>query len=191
VGTLVYTGIMSLDGYVADESGSFDWSVPDPEVHAFVNDLERPIGTHLYGRRLYEVMRAWETMDTADAPPEIADYAAVWRAADKVVYSATLESVTTARTRLEPRFDVQELRALKQRTEGIISIGGPTLAAHAVRAGLVDEFHLFLSPVVVGGGTPYLPADARLGLELGRERRFANGVVYLSYRPLPAQPVDR
>jgi len=186
VGSLVYTGLVSLDGYFVDAAGNFDWAEPDPEVHAFVNDLERLVGTHLYGRRLYEVMLAWESMDTTDEPREIADYATVWRGADKIVYSTTLGSVSSARTRLEREFDVEAVRRLKDETVGRISIGGPTLAAHAVRAGLVDEFHVFVSPVIVGGGTRYLPHDAHLELQLDDERRFDNGVVYSGYRATPA-----
>ena len=186
MGSLVYTGLVSLDGYFVDAAGNFDWAAPDPEVHAFVNDLERPVGTHLYGRRLYEVMLAWETMDTTDEPGEIEDYATLWRGADKVVYSTTLPSVSSARTRIEREFDADAVRRLKDETVGRISIGGPTLAAHAVRAGLVDEFHVFVSPVIVGGGTRYLPHDAHLELQLDDERRFDNGVVYSGYRATPA-----
>lgn len=186
MGSLVYTGLVSLDGYVVDASGSFDWAMPDEQVHAFVNELERPVGTHLYGRRLYEVMLAWETMDTADAPAEIGDYATVWRGSDKVVYSSTLASVSSGRTRLEPEFDVEAVRRLKDETVGLVSIGGPTLAAHALRAGLVDEIQLFVSPVVVGGGIRFLPDDVSLALELIDQRRFDNGVVYSSYRTTPA-----
>ena len=186
MGSLVYTGLVSLDGYFVDAAGNFDWAAPDPEVHAFVNDLERPVGTHLYGRRLYEVMLAWETMDTTDAPGEIEDYATLWRGADKVVYSTTLPPVSSARTRIEREFDADAVRRLKDETVGRISIGGPTLAAHAVRAGLVDEFHVFVSPVIVGGGTRYLPHDAHLELQLDDERRFDNGVVYSGYRATPA-----
>jgi dihydrofolate reductase len=179
---LVCTGIISLDGYICDESGGFDWSVPDDEVHAFVNDLERPIGTYLYGRRLYEVMTYWETADAPGLSPVAADYAAVWRGADKIVYSATLEAATTTRTRIERAFDPRAVRALKDAAERDLSVGGPTLAAHAFRAGLVDEVAMFVSPVAVGGGTGFLPAGIRLDLELIQERRFGNGVVFLKYR---------
>jgi dihydrofolate reductase len=172
---LVYSAIASLDGYVADTDGRWDWSMPDAEVHAYVNDLERPIGTYLYGRRMYEVMRVWETIDDPD--PAMRDYAEIWRAADKVVYSSTLAAVTTDRTRLERALDPDAVRAL----EGDVSIGGPTLAAVALRAGLVDEIHLLLSPVVVGGGTAVLPDGLRIDLELRDERRFANGTVALLY----------
>jgi dihydrofolate reductase len=183
VAKLVYSAIASLDGYVADAEGRFDWSVPDDEVHAYVNGLERPIGTYLYGRRLYEVMRAWET---AQGPgfeaPLMRDYAALWQAAEKVVYSSTLEAVTTARTRLERSFEPHAVRRLKAEAARDISIGGPGLAATALAAGLVDECHLLISPVVVGGGTAWLPGGLRLRLELLDERRFGNGVVHLHYR---------
>lgn len=180
---LIYTGITSLDGYIADENGKFDWSAPDEDVHAFVNDLERPIGTYLYGRSLYEVMVYWETAHTEpDQPPFVLDYATVWQAADKVVYSTTLESVTSARTRIERTFDPQTVRAMKDAADRDLSVGGPVLAAHAFRAGLVDEVHVFVSPVVVGGGKQFLPDKVRLNLELVEERRFRNGVVFLQYR---------
>ena len=179
---LIYSAITSLDGYVADEDGAFDWSAPDEEVHAFVNDLERPVGIHLYGRRMYEVMVAWESMDTRDQPPIMRDYAEIWRAADKIVYSTTLESVASARTRLERDFDPEAVRRLKGEAGADIGVGGPGLAARTIRAGLVDECQLFVSPVVVGGGTRALPDGVRLGLELLDERRFGNGVVWLRYR---------
>jgi dihydrofolate reductase len=180
---LVYTGITSLDGYHSDAAGGFDWAVPDPEVHAFVNDLERPIGTHLYGRRLYEVMKAWESAESLTGLTEVErDYAAIWQGADKVVYSRTLAEVSTARTRLERQFDPATVRRLVAGSDSDVSVGGPTLAAHALRAELVDEVRQFLHPVVVGGGTPFLPADLRLSLDLLDERRFGSGVVYLRYR---------
>jgi dihydrofolate reductase len=181
----MYSAIASLDGYVADADGRFDWSVPDDEVHAFVNDLERPVGTYLYGRRMYEVMAAWETMDAPADQPITRDFAAIWREADKVVYSRTLETVATPRTRLERAFDPATVRRLKESADSDISIGGPGLAAEALAAGLVDECHLFLSPVVVGGGTNALPDGLRLDLELLGERRFGSGVVYLRYRVVP------
>lgn len=177
---LIYAAITSLDGYVADEDGNFDWSEPDEDVHSLVNDLERPIGTHLYGRRLYDVMVAWETID--DEQPVIRDYAEIWRAADKVVYSRSLQTVSSARTRIERSFDPDVIRRMKLEAERDISVGGPELAAQAIRAGLVDEIQLFLSPVVVGGGTRALPDDVRVDLELLEERRFDNGVVHLRYR---------
>ena len=179
---LIYSAITSLDGYVADEAGNFDWAAPDDEVHAFVNDLERPVGTYLYGRRMYEVMVAWETMPTAGQPPFMQDYTQIWQAAEKVVYSSTLGSVSSARTRIDRAFDPQAVRQLKASAERDISVGGPELAAQAISAGLVDEYHLFVSPVVVGGGTRALPDGVRLDLELLDERRFCNGVVHLHYR---------
>jgi dihydrofolate reductase len=180
---LVCTGNISLDGYICDESGGFDWSAPDDEVHAFLNDLERPIGTYLYGRRLYEVMAYWETAgEQPGLAPVAVDYAAVWRAADKIVYSATLDAAATARTRIERTFDPRAVRELKLTAERDVSIGGPTLAAHAFRAGLVDEVVLFISPVAVGGGTRFLPAGIRVELDLMREQRFGNGAVFLNYR---------
>jgi dihydrofolate reductase len=177
---LIYTAIMSLDGYVADESGNFDWAEPDEEVHTLVNDLERPIGTYLYGRRLYEVMVAWETI--TDELPFIKDYAEIWRAADKVVFSKTLETVSSQRTRIERNFDPEAIRAMKAAADRDISVGGPELAGQALRAGLIDEIGLFLAPIVVGGGTWALPDGARVKLELLDERRFDNGVVHLHYR---------
>ena len=180
---LVYSMLASVDGYVVDEDGGFDWAAPTEEVHAFVNELERPIGTYLYGRRMYDVMVYWENPPTEpDEPPVTRDYTQIWQAADKVVYSRTLESATSARTRIEREFDPDTVRALVARSERDVSIGGPHLAASALAAGLVDECHLFLNPVVVGGGTRSLPAGARLDLDLLDEHRFGNGVVHLHYR---------
>jgi dihydrofolate reductase len=180
---LIYSAITSLDGYVADEAGNFDWSVPDEEVHTFVNDLERPVGTYLYGRRMYEVMRFWETAHTvADQPPFVLDFAQLWQAADKIVYSRTLEIASSARTRIERDFEPEAVRQLKATAGRDITVGGPELAAQAIRAGLVDEFHQFVNPVVVGGGKHSLPDNVRLKLELLGERRFGNGVVHLHYR---------
>ena len=179
---LIYSAITSLDGYVADEDGKFDWAAPDEEVHSFVNDLERPIGTYLYGRRMYDVLVAWETMDTGEQPPVMRDYAEIWRAADKIVYSRTLEKVSSTRTRIERDFDPEAVRQLKARADRDISVGGPELAAQAIRAGLVDELHQFLTPIVVGGGNKFLPDGVRVELELLDERRFGNGVVHLHYR---------
>jgi dihydrofolate reductase len=182
VAKLIYSAITSLDGYVADESGKFDWAAPDEEVHAFVNDLERPIGTYLYGRRMYDVMVFWETAHTLEGEgPVFQDYAELWQAADKVVYSTSLDEVTTTRTRLERRFDPDTVRALKEGATRDISVGGPGLAAEALRAGLVDECHVFVNPVVVGGGTAFLPEGVRSDLELMDEHRFGNGVVHLHY----------
>ena len=182
MGRLVYSALTSLDGYVADVDGSFDWAVPDDEVHAFVNDKERSLGTHLYGRRLYEVMRAWQDVPVDRGPEATRDYAGIWQAADKVVYSGTLDAVSTRRTRLERDFDPVAVRALKESTERDVGVGGPGLAGAALRAGLVDELHQLVSPVVVGGGTPWLPDGLRLDLELVDQRRFGNGVVHLHYR---------
>jgi dihydrofolate reductase len=179
---LIYPAIASLDGYVADEAGKFDWAEPEEEVHTFVNDLERPVGTHLYGRRLYEVLVAWETMDARpDQPPYILDFAKIWQAAEKIVYSRTLETVSSARTRIEREFDPEAVRKLKATAERDLLVGGPELAAEAIRAGLVDEYHLFLAPVVVGGGKRALPDGVRIDLELLDERWFASGFVYLRY----------
>ena len=179
---LIYSTITSLDGYVADEEGDFDWAAPDEEVHAFVNDLERKVGTYLYGRRMYEVMRYWETAHTlTDQPPVAQDYAQIWRAADKVVYSTTLETVSSARTRIERDFDPEVIRRMKERAERDISVGGPDLAAQALEAGLVDELHLFVAPIVVGGGKRSLAENVRLELELLDERRFEGGMVHLHY----------
>ena len=180
---LTYSAITSLDEYVADEHGNFDWAAPDEEVHAFVNDLERPIGTYLYGRRMYEVMAAWERPDRIAGQPAVAqDFAKIWRAADKVVCSRTLQTVSSARTRIERTFDADTVRQMKARAGRDISVGGPDLAAQAIKAGLVDEYHLFLTPVLVGAGKPALPDGVRLKLELLDERRFGNGVVHLHYR---------
>jgi dihydrofolate reductase len=183
VAELIYSAIASLDGYVADEDGRWDWSMPDAEVHAFVNDLMRPLGTHLYGRRMYEVLVAWETMDDPD--PLMRDFAQTWRAAEKVVYSTTLRDVSSARTRIERRFDPAAVREFKRTSERDLLIGGPRLAAQAFAAGLVDQVQLFLSPVIVGGGTRALPDRVRLDLELVDERRFTNGAVHLHHRARP------
>ncbi len=179
---LLYSAITSLDGFTEDAQGSFDWSAPDEEVHAFVNDLERPVGTHIYGRRMYDVMVAWEGEQMLnDESAAIRDYAQIWQAADKVVYSTTLESPSSARTRIERTFDPEVIRVMKAAADKDLSIGGPELAAHAIRAGLVDEISLFLNPIVVGGGKRALPDGVRLDLELLDERRFVNGVVYVRY----------
>jgi dihydrofolate reductase len=179
---LIYSTITSLDGYVADEEGKFDWAEPDEEVHSFVNDLSRPVGTFLFGRRMYEVLVAWETPELADQPPYIQDFAEIWRAADKVVYSKTLETAASARTRIERDFEPEAVRQLKATAERDLAVGGPDLAAQALEAGLVDEIHLVVAPVVVGGGTQSLPDNVRLNLELLDERRFGNGMVHLRYR---------
>jgi dihydrofolate reductase len=180
---LIYSAITSLDGYIADEDGNFDWAAPDEEVHAFVNDLERPVGTYLYGRRMYEVMVFWETAHTfADQRPVMQDFAKIWQAADKVVYSTTLPAVSSARTRIERDFDPEAVRRMKAAAGRDIGVGGPHLAAEAIRAGLVDEYQLFLVPFMVGGGNQSLPDNVRVQLELLDERRFGGGVVFLRYR---------
>jgi dihydrofolate reductase len=179
---LIYSTIMSLDGYIADKDGNLGWAAPEEEVHAFVNDLERKVGSYLYGRRMYEVMRYWETAHAlTDLPPVEQDYAQIWRAADKVVYSRTLETVSSTRTRIERSFDPEAVGQMMAHAERDISVGGPDLAAQAFRAGLVDECHLFVTPVVVGGGKRSLPRNVRLELELLNERRFGGGVVHLHY----------
>jgi dihydrofolate reductase len=182
VARLIYAAITSLDGYIEDAEGKFDWAAPDEEVHAFVNDLERPVGTYLYGRRMYETMADWENPpDLAEQPPFVQDFAQIWQAADKIVYSKTLPTPSSAKTRIEREFDAEAVRRLKATATRDLTVGGPELAAQAIEAGLVDEYHLFLVPVVVGGGKRSLPADVRTNLELLDERRFRNGTVYLHY----------
>jgi dihydrofolate reductase len=180
--SLIYAAITSLDGYVADADGRFDWAEPDQELHTVVNNLERAVGTHLFGRRMYEVLVAWETLPLDGQPPYLRDYAEMWRAADKVVFSRTLAAVSSARTRIEREFDAEAIRTMKASAERDLSVGGPELAGQAIRAGLVDEYHLFVAPVLVGGGTGALPEQVRVGLELVHERRFGNGSVHLHYR---------
>jgi len=180
---LVYSAIASLDGYIADEDDNFDWAMPDEEVHTFINDLTRPLGTHLYGRRMYEIMVGWETdPELTEQSPLTRDFAQLWQAADKIVYSRTLEAPSTARTRIERDFDPEAVRKMKASVERDMIVGGPDLAAQAFEAGLVDECHLFVVPIVVGGGKRSLPDNVRLRLELLDERRFGNGMVYLHYR---------
>ena len=180
---LIYSSIESLDGYIEDADGKFDWAAPDEEVHRFVNDLSRPVGTFLLGRRMYETLVYWETAHTVPGLSSVEqDFAEIWRAADKVVYSKTLESAPSARTRIERGFDPEGVRQMKQSAARDLAIGGPALAAHAIKAGLVDEFQLFVTPIVVGGGKRSLPGDVRIALELLDERRFAGGVVHLRYR---------
>jgi dihydrofolate reductase len=180
---LIYSAIASLDGYVEDEQGRFDWAAPDAEVHAFVNDLERPIGVYLYGRRMYETMVYWETVDTGSDQRAVSrDFAEIWRAAEKVVYSRTLQTVSSARTRIERDLDIDAIHRLKETSGSDITIGGAELAGQAIAAGLVDEVHLLLGPIVVGGGKRALPANVRAELELTGERRFRSGVVHLQYR---------
>jgi dihydrofolate reductase len=183
VGRLLYLAIMSLDGYVADDQGKYDWAMPDDEVFGFVNDFERPVGTYLYGRRLYQEMVGWETAHTrAGQSPLTLDFARIWQGADKVVYSRSLRAASTARTRIERNFDPEAVRLLKARADRDMTVGGATLAGEAIQAGLVDECHLVVSPVVVGGGKRALPGHVRLRLELLGQRRFGNGVVHLHYR---------
>jgi dihydrofolate reductase len=184
VAKLIYSAITSLDGYVEDADGRFDWAAPDEEVHAFVNDLERPIGTYLYGRRMYETMTYWESPpDLAEQPQAVQDYAAIWQKADKIVYSKTLQAVISAKIRIERAFEPEAVRHLKATAARDLTVGGADLAGQAIEAGLVDEYHLFLAPVVVGGGKRSLPdRNVRANLELLDERRFGNGMVYLHYR---------
>jgi dihydrofolate reductase len=180
---LLYMAITSLDGYVADEKGNYDWAMPDDEVFGFVNDFERPVGTYLYGRRLYQEMTGWETAHTnVGQSPLILDFARIWQAADKIVYSRSLETVSTTRTRIERDFDPESVRQMKARAARDITVGGPALAAEAIKADLVDECHLIVFPVVVGGGKKSLPGDVRLQLQLLDERRFSRGMVHLHYR---------
>jgi dihydrofolate reductase len=186
---LIYSAITSLDGYIADKDGNFDWAMPDEEVHAFINDLGRPLGTYLYGRRMYETMVVWETDHTlADQSPLTRDFAELWQAADKIVYSRTLEAVSIARTRIERDFDPEAVRQMKVSAGRDMVVGGAELAAQAFRAGLVDECHLFVAPIVVGGGKQSLPNDVRVKLELLDERRFEGGMVYLRYRTRAFRP---
>jgi dihydrofolate reductase len=182
VAKLIYVAIASLDGYIEDRWGKFDWAKPDQELHAFVNELDRPVGTYLLGRRMYDVLVYWETIPLDGQPAYIRDFAEIWRSADKIVYSRTLDSVSSARTRIERDFDAEAVRQLKAAAERDVSVAGPELATHAFRARLVDEVHLFVVPVIVGGGKPSLPADVRIELELVDEKRFDSGVVHLNYR---------
>lgn len=182
MGKLIYAANISLDGFIEDESGSFEWSVPDEDVHAFWNDHERHIGISLYGRRMYETMRVWERDDWLTGEPDVVrEYAQIWRDTDKIVYSSSLAGVSTARTRIERRFDAEAVRRLKETSASDLSIGGAGIAAEAFRHGLVDECVLLLCPVAVGGGKPALPRGVRLDLDLLDHRRFANGVVYLRH----------
>jgi dihydrofolate reductase len=184
---LIYSAIASADGYVEDAAGRFDWAAPDEEVHRFVNDLERPVGTYLYGRRMYETMRYWETVRAAGGQPSAArEFADLWQAAEKIVFSTTLTSVPGARTRIERNFDPGMIRQLKSAAGHDMTVGGADLAGQAIKAGLVDELQLFLVPVIVGGGKRALPDGVRTDLELLDTQRFAGGVVYLRYRPTSA-----
>lgn len=182
MGDLIYSAICSLDGYVEDADGGFQWAAPDEEVHAFVNDEERSVGTYLYGRGMYETMAVWESWDTAAEPPVIRDFAEIWRAADKIVFSRTLDRVGTERTRLERELDPDMVRALKESSERDLGIGGATIAAGAIAAGLVDEIRLLIVPVLVGGGKPALPRGIRVDLELREQHPFRGGAVQLAYR---------
>ncbi len=180
---LIYDAFTSLDGYVADETGNFDWAELDEEVHAFINSREKRIGTYLFGRKMYETMAVWETPDVLpDLTPALLEYAPIWQAAEKIVYSTTLQTVSTAKTRLERRFEADVVRELKAGATRDIAVGGPTLAAHAIRAGLVDEYDLLIAPIIAGGGIPYLPGKVPLKLELLDERRFENGIVHVRHR---------
>jgi dihydrofolate reductase len=181
VAKLIYSAITSLDGYVADEDGNFAWAAPDEEVHAFVNDLERPVGTYLYGRRMYDVMHVWETFGDEDESAAVRDFAQIWRSAEKIVYSKTLENVSSARTRIERDFVPDTIRRMKSRADRDISIGGPELAGRALYARLVDELQQFVTPVIVGGGNRWLPREVQAKLELVDERRFHGGVVFMRY----------
>ncbi len=184
---LIYSAIASADGYVEDATGSFDWAAPDEELMRFVNDLERPVGTYLYGRRMYQTMLYWETAHTLPGqPPSVQEFTGIWQAAEKVVFSRTLESVPSARTRIERNFDPGMIRQLKSATGQDMTVGGADLAGQAIKAGLVDELQLILVPVIVGGGKRALPSGVRSDLELLDTQRFASGAIYLRYRPTSA-----
>ncbi|WP_336211696.1 dihydrofolate reductase family protein [Nonomuraea sp. LPB2021202275-12-8] len=182
MGKLIFSMITSLDGYVSDSDGNFGWSAPEEESHAFINEQTRSIGTYLYGRRMYDTMVYWETAHTVPGQsPVFLEFARIWQAADKIVYSTTLDGVAGERTRIERTFDPEALRKLKAEAEADIAVAGPDLAAHAIRAGLVDEYQLFVGPAIVGGGHPFFPVDVRVNLELLDERRVGNGMVFLRY----------
>jgi dihydrofolate reductase len=180
---LIYSTIASLDGYIADEDGNFDWAAPDEEVHTFINELGRSIGTYLLGRRMYEVLAYWDDPPALDEQPRfVQEFAEIWQAAEKIVYSRTLETPRTPRERIERDFDPEAIRQLKAHSDRDLGIGGPELAAQAIRAGLIDDYQLFVVPVIVGGGTRALPPGGRIDLELVDERRFRNGTIFLQYR---------
>ncbi len=180
---LIYSAMTSLDGYMEDRHGKFDWAAPDEEIHAYINNLEREFGIYLYGRRMYETMMGWETdPGFAATSPTMRDYAEIWQAAEKIVYSKTLQAASTRKTRIERDFDLEAIKKLKSAAESDITIGGPDLAAHAFKAGLIDECRLFIVPIIVGGGKKSLPDDIRLELKLVEECRFGNGMVYLRYQ---------
>jgi len=186
MGKLIYAINTSLDGFTEDAAGSFDWSVPDEDVHEFYNDMMRSVGTQLLGRRMYETMAVWETEPSfAEESAVQADFAAAWQDSDKFVYSTTLTDPVTKRTHIVPAFEADEVRALKEASSADLLVGGPCLAAHALRAGVVDELRLVLAPVAVGAGKPAFPTDLRLDLELINERRFGNGAVHVAYRVRP------
>jgi dihydrofolate reductase len=181
---LTYSAIASADGYIEDAAGSFDWGAPDDELFCFINELERPVGTYLYGRRMYQTMLYWETAHTLPGqPPSFRDFTGIWQGAEKIVFSTTLQSVSTARTRIERTFDPGAVRELKSASEQDMTVGGADLAGQAIRAGLVDELQLFLVPVIVGGGKQALPDGVRRDMELLDTQRFGCGAVYLRYRP--------
>jgi dihydrofolate reductase len=189
---LIYSAIASLDGYIEDATGNFDWAAPDDEVHAFVNDLERPVRTYLYGRRMYETMVYWDTVGTGPEQPAVTrDFAEIWRAAEKVVYSRTIKAASSAKTRIEREFDAEAIRRLKESPGGDINVGGAELAGQALTLGLVDELHLLLGPVVLGGGKRALPDGLHARLELVDEHRFTGGVVHLGYEIMRARPPAR
>lgn len=180
---LIYSAITSLDGYIEDNQGGIEWSAPDDEVHSFINDLERPIGVYLYGRRMYETMVYWETAGTStELSPVSREFAHIWRAAEKIVYSRTLRGATSERTRIEPELDFDAIRRLKETSESDISVGGAELAGQVMAAGLVDEIHLFIAPTIIGGGKRALLSNVRSSLCLVGEHRFQSGVVYVHYR---------
>lgn len=182
MGKLIYSVIASVDLYVEDAVGDFEWATPDEELLAVVNDLERPIATYLYGRRMYDTMKYWETPPDLEGSPGSQDFAAIWQAAEKVIYSRTLREPTTTRTRIESDFDPAAVRTLKEQSPFDLSIGGAGLAGQALAAGLVDEVHLLLHPVVIGAGKPVFPAGQRVGLTLLDQRRFGSGAIHLHYR---------
>jgi dihydrofolate reductase len=185
--SLIYSTIASLDGYVEDPQGRFDWGAPDDEVVSFINELERPVGTYLYGRRMYETMRFWETAPLAEMSASDREWTEIWRGAEKIVYSRSLETASSARTRIERSFDTQQVQQLKEKVSHSLTIGGADLAGQALAWGLVDELQLFAVPTVVGGGKPWLPTGVHLDLELLETRPFASGVVFLRYRPSQGQ----
>lgn len=183
MGKLIYAINTSLDGFTEDATGSFDWSVPDEDVHEYYNDMMRGVGTQLLGRRMYETMAVWETEPAfAEESAVQADFADAWQDSDKLVYSTTLSDPVTKRTRIVAAFEAGEVRALKEASSADLLVGGPGLAADALRAGVVDELRLVLAPVAVGAGKPAFPTDLRLELELVDERRFGNGAVHVAYR---------